>query len=73
MIATALGFECTDLRLTDKRIALAPDDVVLPVSGLKIARGTVAAASWTFSGFAGDHEFLTISNEQTALLRLGPG
>ncbi len=73
MIATALGFECTDLRLTDKQIALAPEAVVLPVSGLKIAQGTVAAAQWTFSGFAGDHEFLTISNEQSAVLGLGPG
>ena len=73
MIATALGFECTDLQLSDKQVALAPEDVVLPVSGLKIARGTVAAAQWTFSGFAGDQEFLTITNEQSAVLGLGPG
>ena len=73
MIATALGFECTDLRLTDKQIALAPEDVVLPVSGLKIAQGTVAGREWTFSGFAGDHEFLTITNEQSARARARPG
>jgi 2,4-diaminopentanoate dehydrogenase len=73
MIATAMGFECTDLTLTDKQIALSPEDVVLPTSGLSIRKGHVAACSWTFSGFAGDHEFLTITNEQTALLGLGPG
>ena len=73
MIATAMGFECTDLVLSDKRAALAPHEVVLPVSGLRIAQGTVAAVQWTFSGFAGDHEFLTITNEQSAMLGLGPG
>jgi hypothetical protein len=73
MVATGLGFECTDLILSDKQVALAPADVVLATSGLRIANGTVAAASWTFTAFAGEHQFLTITNEQTALLGLGPG
>jgi 4-hydroxy-tetrahydrodipicolinate reductase len=73
MIATAMGFECTDLLLSEKRVALAPHAVTLPTSGLHIAAGHVAALQWTFSGFAGDHEFLTITNEQSAMLGLGPG
>ncbi len=52
---------------------VAPHAVTLPTSGLHIAEGHVAALQWTFSGFAGDHEFLTITNEQSAMLGLGPG
>jgi len=73
MVATALGFECTDLTLSDKRVALAPSDVVLAASGLAIKAGTVAGAQWRFSAFTGEREFLTITNEQTAVLGLGAG
>ena len=73
MIAAAMGFECTDLTLVDKRIALAETDVVLPASGMHIKAGTVAGAQWRFAAFTGDREFLTITNEQTAILGLGPG
>ena len=73
MIAAALGIECTDLVLADKRIALAEEDVVLPGSGLLVKAGTVAGAQWKFVATAGDREFLTITNEQTAVLGLGPG
>ena len=73
MVAAALGIECTDVVLADKRIALADEDVVLPGSGLLVEAGTVAGAQWTFVASAGDREFLTITNEQTAVLGLGPG
>lgn len=73
MVATALGFECTALRLSDKKFALAPEDVVLPISGLAINKGTVAAIEWHFSAFAGEREFMTITNQQTAILGLGQG
>jgi 2,4-diaminopentanoate dehydrogenase len=73
MVAAGLGVECTDLVLAGKRIALAEEDVVLPRSGLLVEAGTVAGAQWTFVASAGDREFLTITNEQTAVLGLGPG
>jgi hypothetical protein len=73
MVATGIGTECTDLVLADKRIALAEDDVVLEGSGLLVKAGTVAGAQWTFAAFTGERQFLTITNEQTAVLGLGPG
>jgi hypothetical protein len=73
LVAAGIGIECTDLVLADKRVALAEDDVVLPGSGLAVKAGTVAGAQWTFAGFTGERQFLTITNEQTAVLGLGPG
>jgi 4-hydroxy-tetrahydrodipicolinate reductase len=73
LVAAGLGIECTDLVLADKRIALAPEDTVLPGSGLLVAKGTVAGAQWKFVASSGGREFLTITNEQTAVLGLGPG
>lgn len=73
MIADGIGIECTDLVLADKRIALAPDDIVLSGSGLVVKAGTVAGIEWTFVARAGDRPFYTVSNEQTAALGLGPG
>jgi 4-hydroxy-tetrahydrodipicolinate reductase len=73
MVATALGIECSDLVLTHKRIALAETDTVLSGSGLLVKEGTVAGAQWTFVAHSGDRPFLTIINEQTAVLGLGPG
>jgi len=73
MVATALGLECTNLTLSDKRVALAVSDVVLSASGCEIKAGTVGGIQWQFSAFTGDREFLTITNEQTAILGLGPG
>ncbi|MBW1883105.1 MAG: hypothetical protein JRH16_21260 [Deltaproteobacteria bacterium] len=73
LVAAALDIEFTELVLSKKEHALAREDVVLPASGLEIAAGTVAAARWTLSAFSGSHEYLTVSNEQTAVLGLGPG
>ena len=73
MIADGLGFECTGLVLTEKRVALASDDIVLPGSGLLVRAGTVAGIEWTFVATSGAREFYTVSNQQTAALGLGPG
>ena len=73
MVATALGVECTDLVLVDKRVALATEDFVLSGSGLLVEEGTVAGVQWKWSARCGDREFLTITNEQVAAVGLGPG
>jgi hypothetical protein len=73
MVAAALGIPYTDCVLSSKEYALAPSDIVLQPSGLEIPAGSVAAGRWTFSCYSGDHEYLTISNEQTAALGLGAG
>jgi 2,4-diaminopentanoate dehydrogenase len=73
MVATALGIECSNVVLADKRVALAETDVVLEGSGYLVKKGTVAGAQWTVVAYSGDRPFLTITNEQTAVLGLGPG
>jgi 4-hydroxy-tetrahydrodipicolinate reductase len=73
MVATALGIACTNVVLADKRIALAEEDVVLEGSGYLVRKGTVAGAQWTVVAYSGEQPFLTITNEQTAVLGLGPG
>lgn len=73
LVAAGLGIECTDLVLAEKRIALAERDELLPGSGLRVKAGTVAGAQWAFVAYSGERVFLRITNEQTALLGLGPG
>ena len=73
MVADGLGVECTDCVLAEKRTSLAEDDLRLEPSGLAIAKGQVAGIEWTWSATAGDREFLRVTNQQTAALRLGPG
>ena len=73
MIADGLGIECTDLVLADKLVALASEDFVLPGSGLVVRAGTVAGVEWTFVARAGEREFYTVTNQQTAALGLGSG
>jgi hypothetical protein len=73
MVATALGITCTNVVLADKRIALAEADAVLEGSGYLVRKGTVAGAQWTVVAYSGEQPFLTITNEQTAVLGLGPG
>jgi hypothetical protein len=73
MVADALGIECTDIVLIDKRVALAQEDFVLPGSGLLVEEGTVAGVQWKWAARCGDREFLTITNEQVAAVGLGPG
>jgi 4-hydroxy-tetrahydrodipicolinate reductase len=73
MIADALGFECTSAALTGKDFAIADEDVTLEGSGLVIKKGTVAGARWSVTGYTGERPFVTITNEQTAVLGLGEG
>ena len=73
LVANAIGVECTDCVLAAKDVALAPEDVVLRGSGMLLRKGSYAGIRWTMQAYAGDQPFFTISNEQTALLGLGPG
>jgi 4-hydroxy-tetrahydrodipicolinate reductase len=83
MIAAALGFECTGAALTGKDFAVADEDVTLEGSGLVVRKGTVAGARWSVTGYTTtgntttgntvQRPFVTITNEQTAVLGLGEG
>ena len=73
MIATALGIECTRSELTGKELVAAAQDVTLEGSGLLVKKGAVAGARWEVTGYTGDRPFVTITNEQTAVLGLGEG
>jgi 2,4-diaminopentanoate dehydrogenase len=73
MIARGLGLDCTSAALTGKDFAIADQDVTLEGSGLVIRKGTVAGARWSVTGYTGPRPFVTITNEQTAILRLGAG
>lgn len=73
MVAAALDIPFTDIRTTGKDTALATEPATLPGSGLRIEAGTLAGVRWTWSAYSGEHEFLTITNEQTAVLGLGEG
>jgi hypothetical protein len=73
LVAAALGIEFTRCILIQKDQAITPVEIVLEQSGLVIPAGTVAAARWMLSCFSEDHEYLRVSNEQTAALGLGPG
>lgn len=73
MVAAALQIPFTELRTTEKEIGLATETTALPGSGLIIEAGTVAGVKWTWVAYSGERPFLTIVNEQTAVLGLGDG
>lgn len=73
MIADGIGVECTDCVLSEKRTVVAEADITLPASGLAIAQGQVAGIEWTWTATSAEHEFLKVTNQQTAALRLGAG
>jgi 4-hydroxy-tetrahydrodipicolinate reductase len=73
MIADGLGVELTDCVLSQKRTVVADHDITLPSSGMVIRTGQVAGIEWTWTATAGDREFLKVTNQQTAALRLGEG
>jgi len=73
MVADGLGIECTDCVLSQKRTAVADEQLTLQPSGLVIAAGQVAGIEWTWTATSGDHEFLQVTNQQTAALALGAG
>lgn len=73
MVADALGVECSAFELVERRIALAPHDVVLPGSGLFVRQGTVAGIEWNWIGYTNGRPFYRLTNQQSAMLRLGDG
>ena len=73
MVAAALHIPFTELRTTEKTIAIAPATTQLPGSGLVIEAGTVGGVRWTWVAYSGDRPYLTIVNEQTAVFGLGDG
>jgi 4-hydroxy-tetrahydrodipicolinate reductase len=73
MIADGLGVALTDCVLSEKRTVVVDHDVVLPSSGMVIRTGQVAGIEWTWTATSDDREFLKVTNQQTAALRLGDG
>lgn len=72
MIAHALGVEWQGIVLENVEYALAPEDYVLPASGLEIRKGMAAGVRWTFSARAGGREFFRLVTEQSTRLDHGP-
>jgi len=73
MVADGLGIECTDCVLSEKRTVVAEEELTLSPSGLVITQGQVAGIEWTWTATSGDHEYLKVTNQQTAALALGDG
>lgn len=73
MVAAALKIPFTELRTTEKIVAIVATTATLPGSGLVIEAGTVGGVRWTWVATSGDRPFLTIVNEQTAVFGLGDG
>ena len=73
MTAHALGVEWQGVSLEAVEYALAPEDYVLPASGLEIRKGMAAGVRWTFSARAGGREFFRLVTEQSTRLDHGPG
>jgi len=73
MVADGLGVELSDCVLSEKRTVVAEEELTLQPSGLVIGAGQVAGIEWTWTATSGDREFLKVTNQQTAALRLGDG
>lgn len=72
MVARGMGLEWEGIALENVEYALAPEDYVLPVSGLEIAKGTAAGIRWTLVARANGREFYRLVNEQSTRLDHGP-
>ncbi|MCW2620972.1 MAG: dihydrodipicolinate reductase [Frankiales bacterium] len=73
LVAVGLGIPFDEVRITKKEYGMAPEDLVLQPSGLRIAAGTPAGVRWTFTAFSDGRPYYELVNEQTALLGLGEG
>jgi hypothetical protein len=73
LVGAGLGVPVTDVRLTNKEYAAAPEKMELIPSGLKVAKGTPAGVRWTYTAYTGDVPFFELINEQTVRLGLGQG
>ncbi|MFC3173699.1 hypothetical protein ACFOD9_05485 [Novosphingobium bradum] len=72
MVADGLGLQWEDVRLESHELALAPEDYVLPASGLEIKKGMVAGVRWTWYARAnGGRDFYRLVNEQSTRLDHG--
>ena len=72
MIARGLQVTWEGIELESVEVQLAPHDVVLQPSGLRIEQGMVAGIRWTLAARADGREFFRIVNEQSTMLNLGP-
>jgi len=74
LIADALSLPFDRLVTRAKEKAVSSETITLPGSGLVIEAGSVGGVRWTWDAYtADDRVFLTIVNEQTGVLGLGPG
>ncbi|MCB2049691.1 MAG: hypothetical protein KDE32_15930 [Novosphingobium sp.] len=74
MVADGLGIEFEGIRMEKFEQVLAPEDYVLPASGLEIRKGMVAGVRWTFIAQAsGGRDFYWLVNEQSTRLDHGEG
>jgi 4-hydroxy-tetrahydrodipicolinate reductase len=72
MIARAIGANWESITLENVEYALAPEDFVLPVSGLEIRKGMAAGIRWTIVARADGREFYRLVNEQSTRIDHGP-
>jgi 2,4-diaminopentanoate dehydrogenase len=71
LVAAGLGVSYGSTEISAKEYAVAPADIELAASGLKVAAGTVAGVRWTFTTTTADGApFLDVVNEQTVALGL---
>jgi hypothetical protein len=71
LVAAGLGVSYGSTEICAKEYAVAPADIELAASGLKVAAGTVAGVRWTFTTTTADGApFLDVVNEQTVALGL---
>ena len=72
LCARAFGLELSDFKLTNYEVGAAPHDIVMPATGVRIAKGTVAASRYEFTGFVDGEPWQSVEMEFTAELGLGP-
>jgi len=71
LCARPFGLTLSDFQLTNYDVAAAPRDIVMPGAGVRIAKGTVAARRYEFTGFVDGEPWHSVEGEFTA--ELGPG
>ncbi|MBV9509874.1 MAG: hypothetical protein JO303_06295 [Caulobacteraceae bacterium] len=72
LCARAFGLELSDFQLTNFEVATAPRDIDMPGTGVRIAKGTVAARRYEYTGFVDGKPWHSVEMEFTAELGLGP-
>lgn len=72
MVARGMGLDWESIALERVDYAVAPEDYVLPVSGLEIRKGMAAGIRWTLAARANGQEFYRLVNEQSTRLDHGP-